>query len=128
MKVIIAGSRSIRNPRWVERAVKDSRLKITEVVSGTAKGVDRFGEAWAEANGIPVTRFPADWASHGRAAGPIRNAAMANYADALIAIWDGTSRGTRHMIDTALEKGLTVYVVKLEPHSFIPCRHLHSKH
>lgn len=44
MKVIIAGSRTLHSYDLVVRAVKDSGLQITEVVSGGARGVDRLGE------------------------------------------------------------------------------------
>lgn len=91
-------------------ALKNTPFEITEVVSGTCKGVDQLGEEWAERKGIPVKKFPADWSKHGRRAGPLRNREMAKYADALIAIWDGKSRGTRSMIDEALREGLEVYV------------------
>lgn len=93
------------------RALKRAPFEITEVVSGACKeGVDRLGEEWAGRKGIPVKRFPADWNQYGRRAGPLRNREMAKYADALIAIWDGESRGTRNMIDEALREKLEVYV------------------
>lgn len=110
MKVIIAGSRGIMDPSVVPQAALQSGFTVTEVVSGTARGVDQLGEAWAILVGIPVRRFPADWNRFGRSAGFRRNAEMAEYADALIAIWDGASRGTTHMIDLARSKGLKVFV------------------
>ena len=62
--------------------------------------------------GLNIELHPADWHRHGRAAGPIRNAEMAAEADALIAFWDGQSRGTANMIKIAKDKGLQVAVVK----------------
>ena len=56
--------------------------------------------------------FPANWKAHGRAAGPIRNAQMASVSHALIAFWDGKSRETKNMIDTATKRGLQVAVVR----------------
>ena len=113
MKVIIAGSRSITNYTTVltaiDRAVS-SGLVITEVVSGCARGVDRLGEQWATSIGLPVKRFQVEWLRFGKSAGMIRNARMAEYADALIAVWDGKSRGTQNMIDTARETKLIVHV------------------
>ncbi len=97
MKVIIAGSRSITDYALVEQAILESPFYVEEVVSGCARGVDQFGEQWALKTGMPITRFPANW-SLGRKAGMIRNREMADYADALIAVWDGKSHGTRHMI------------------------------
>lgn len=93
----------------VERAIQDAGFPITEVVSGCASGIDRVGEFWALDNQIPLKKFPADWATHGKAAGPIRNEQMARYADALICVWDGTSRGSQNMIKTAREVGIPVH-------------------
>lgn len=110
MRTIVAGSRGIDRYDIVELAIRASGFDITELVSGTAQGVDSLGERWAEKQGIPVTRFPAYWRKQGRAAGKIRNSKMSHYADALIAIWDGQSRGTKDMIDKARYRGLRVYV------------------
>lgn len=110
MKTIIAGSRSISLLSDIRRAVDSSGFKITEVVSGGARGADALGEMYANAKGIPVKLFPADWNKYGKSAGPVRNAQMAAYAEALIAVWDGESRGTKNMIEQAKLKGLAVYV------------------
>lgn len=110
MKTIIAGSRHIKDAAIVCKAVELSKFEITEVVSGGAPGVDTAGEAIAETMGLPLKVFPAKWEIHGRAAGPIRNQQMAEYADALIAVWDGKSKGTKDMIDRASEQGLAVFV------------------
>lgn len=99
MKVIIAGSRTIEDMKSVERAVRVSMFDITEVVCGGARGADTLGKQWAADRGIPVSVFPADWNRWGRKAGYLRNCSMAEYADALVAIWDGSSRGTKSMID-----------------------------
>lgn len=109
MKVIIAGSRSINDYTLVEKAVEQSGFPITEVVSGCAKGVDTLAIRFAEFNELPVKRFHADWDKYKKAAGYRRNGEMATYADALIAIWDGHSPGTVHMINIAKERGLKVF-------------------
>lgn len=87
--------------------LKDSQLLI---VSGTARGADKLGEEYAKSNGYHVKRFPPDWNTHGKAAGFIRNAEMAKFADVLVAFWDGKSKGTKHMIDIANKEGLKVFV------------------
>lgn len=110
MKTIIAGSRGITDFNVIASAVQDSNFQITEVVSGTARGVDKLGEKFATINSIPIKQFIPDWNGLGKRAGFVRNAQMADYADALIAIWDGVSRGTKHMIDDATKKGLKVHV------------------
>lgn len=94
MKVIIAGSRHMPFSMYplIGQAVEKSGYNITEVVCGMARGADMFGAKWAYENGIPVKKFPANWDEQGKAAGPIRNAEMAQYADAaIIFIWDGSS-------------------------------------
>ena len=110
MKTIIAGGRDIEDYDAVVTAVELSGFEITEVVSGAARGVDSLGERWAEEHGIHVKQFPARWEKHGRKAGPLRNEEMAKYADALIAVWDGASRGTENMIGHATMNRLAVFV------------------
>lgn len=118
MRVIIAGSREIRyllTTDYVDMvaevvAASGWRDEITCVISGGARGIDTAGEAWARREGIPVIRYPADWDKHGKAAGPIRNELMAQNADALLAVWDGVSRGTADMIRRARKHGLKVHI------------------
>lgn len=110
MKTIIAGSRTVDKYSDVMKAILNIDWEITEVVSGTAKGADRLGERWASIHNVPLKLFPADWGHYGKSAGVIRNNEMAGYADALIALWNGWSKGTENMIDTARKKGLRVYI------------------
>lgn len=110
MRVIIAGSRSIKDIALVEAAVSESGFAVSQVVSGTATGVDLLGEQWAARRRIPVARFPADWDRYGKRAGHIRNRKMAENADALVAIWDGVSKGTANMIEQASAMGLKVHI------------------
>lgn len=110
MKTIVAGSREITDINLVRQAIKATPWQITEIVSGAARGVDSLGEAVAREVGLPIKRFPADWNGLGRRAGPLRNIQMAEYADALVAVWDGVSRGTAHMIKEAEKRGLRVFV------------------
>ena len=100
MKIIIAGPRTIYSTALVRLAMKESGFEITEIVSGAARGIDQSAIDVAAIDCIPLRTFPADWDKHGNSAGPIRNRQMAEYADKLIAIWDGESKGTGHMIET----------------------------
>jgi glycerophosphoryl diester phosphodiesterase len=109
MIVIIAGSRDIEDYQVIKNAVELSQFDITEVVSGGARGVDQTGEAWARKHNIPIKRFLPDWKA-GKSAGIMRNLQMSLYADGLIAVWDGVSRGTAHMIGCARRRGLKVFV------------------
>lgn len=110
MKTIICGGRDKVSYQDVVDAAESCPWAITEVVCGKARGADTFGEMWAKKMSIPVKEFPADWKNLGKAAGPIRNAQMGDYAEATIAVWDGISRGTKHMIDYSTKKGLKVHI------------------
>lgn len=114
MKVIIAGSRTIHDYKLVVTAMQRCGFKVTEVVCGMATGVDRMGETWATANNIPVKAMPADWYRYGKAAGPIRNRAMAEYADAAVVVWDGKSAGSRNMINEMIRRNKPYYVALTE--------------
>lgn len=106
VRLIIAGGRHYRMTP-TDWAALDSIGKVAVVLSGGAAGADLWGERWARVRGIPVERFPADWAKHGRAAGPMRNEQMARCADAL-ALFPG-GRGTASMLSKAVEYGLDVH-------------------
>ncbi len=114
MKTIIAGSRGIEDGMLIAKAIYSAPWTITEVVSGGARGVDRWGEHWARLHGIPIKRFLPDW-SRGRGAGHERNGDMAEYADALIAIWDLQSPGTKGMIEKARKRGLLLHLYPVKP-------------
>ena len=113
MKVIIAGGRGFNDYDLLCRKADKilSRQSEIEIVSGAARGADKFGERYADERGYPIKRFPADWGTFGKKAGYMRNEDMAEYADALIAFWDGTSKGTKHMIDIARNNDLKVRVI-----------------
>ncbi len=113
MKVIIAGSRSITDFETVKKAIECCPFSISEIVSGGAKGVDKLGEWYAEGENLPISVFKPSWSNleapgavvktnrygkYNAKAGIDRNEEMGDYADALIAVWDGESKGTRHMI------------------------------
>jgi hypothetical protein len=111
MLCIIAGSRSVMESD-VLFAIDHCPWKesISSVVSGTAAGSDRYGERWAKREGLEVIKFPAEWDKYGMSSGPRRNKEMAQNADALVAIWDGASRGTMSMIQYAKKMGLKVMI------------------
>lgn len=110
MRTIIAGGRDVTDYAIVEQALCNIPWTPSVVLSGGARGADFLGEAWATYYGIPIERYPADWEQFGKSAGYRRNAQMAIKADALVALWDGKSKGTKHMIDLAMKYGLIIYV------------------
>lgn len=110
MRVIIAGSRDLNKEFLVRDAIQASGFDITTLVCGMARGVDMVGHAWARSRGIPIDERYAQWKTLGRSAGYKRNVEMAENADALIAVWDGSSRGTSHMIEIAAKYELATYI------------------
>jgi predicted Rossmann fold nucleotide-binding protein DprA/Smf involved in DNA uptake len=82
----------------------------TVVVSGGAEGPDTWAERAAKRRGMLVVIYRADWSLYGKAAGPIRNAAIVANCDRVVAFWDGHSRGTRNTIDIAIRQGRPVEV------------------
>ncbi len=113
IKVIIAGGRKFDDFNKLS-LVCDEFLKDQiniEIVSGAYKGADLLGERYAAERNYLIKQFPADWRRYGKSAGQKRNVEMANYADMLIALWDGKSKGTKNMIDLASKEGLKVKVV-----------------
>lgn len=114
IKVIIAGSRTFSDYSLLA-TVCDHMLQNqdeVEIVSGGAKGADKLGELYAEERGYEVEEFPAFWSQFGASAGYMRNKQMAEYADALIAFWNGDTvrSGTYNMICTARSAGLKIKV------------------
>ncbi|TVR45941.1 MAG: DUF2493 domain-containing protein [Planctomycetota bacterium] len=110
MKVIIAGSRGIADKTVLNDAIQESGFAITEVVSGCAKGVDKLGEEWATENNIPIKRFKTRWVHRG--SGLDNNKKMIDYADAAIILWDGVSKGTKHMIQSC-QNTIPTFTVEL---------------
>ena len=129
MKCIIVGSRTITDYKLVVRAffLSGFASKVTEIVSGHAArtqvngvwvdNVDRLGEKLSVEFGLGLKVMPAEWDKYGKAAGHIRNMAMAKYAgynNYLIAVWDGKSHGTHDMIVAAKAQGMKVYVYEVQ--------------
>jgi YspA, cpYpsA-related SLOG family len=115
MKTAIIGSRNIENYDLLKQAVKG--LHITAVISGGAAGVDKMAEQYAKENGLPLTILPANWNAHGKSAGMIRNAEIVKIAEQIIAIWDGSSRGTAATINMAKKAKKPLRIAKISQES-----------
>ena len=116
MRTIIAGSRCVTNYNIIKTAIRKAveyGIKPSCIISGGARGPDKLGERFAQEFGFPLEIFYADWDQFGKRAGYLRNEEMSRNADALIAIYDGTSKGTKHMIDIAKRDGLYVFVYEV---------------
>jgi hypothetical protein len=109
MRTIIAGSRGITDAGALTRALENCGWEPSAILTGGARGADELGMAWARGKGLLLELYQPDWRK-GRSAGLQRNTDMAERAEALIALWDGQSKGTKHMIAEAQKRGLRVHV------------------
>lgn len=127
VKLAIVGSRDFKDwfllCRVLEPYLKLSQSRkvewwIEEVVSGGARGADSLGAKWAKNNDIRLHVFEADWETHGKSAGLVRNTSIAERADVCVAFWDMRSRGTADTIDKFRQRGKSVIIVPTGEH---PC-------
>jgi len=106
MKVAVVGSRNLR----VDDLGSYLPEELTELVSGGARGVDTSARLYARNHDICLTEFLPDYARYGRAAPLRRNVQIVEYADLVLAFWDGKSRGTKFVIDQCKKMGVPVKV------------------
>ncbi len=103
MKVAIIGSRTIKKFDDLYKYIPEN---VTEIVSGGALGVDRIAREYAQKNGIKLLEIIPDYNKYGGKVAPLkRNDKIVEYADYVIAIWDGKSRGTAYVLHKCEESG-----------------------
>ena len=110
MKLAIIGGRDFADYDRMKTCYEQIP-KITEIVSGGAKGADSMGELIAFDYNLKFTCFKPDWETHGKAAGFIRNRLIIEHADVVLAFWDGQSKGTKNSIDLAEKLNKPICVV-----------------
>lgn len=111
--VIITGSRTITDYAAVVEAIESSPWygSIGTVYVGDVRGVDKLALRWCKENGITYYIFRAEWEEYGKSAGPERNRDMIRFGgEAVIALWDGESKGTRNMLWEAEKAGIPCHV------------------
>ena len=106
MKIAVIGSRGIA----AVNLEKYLPPETDEIVSGGAKGVDTVAKEYANRNGIKLTEFLPEYDKYGRGAPLKRNITIIEYADMVLAFWDGKSRGTKFVIDNCKRTGIPVKV------------------
>ncbi len=114
-RVVIAGCRDYNNYKeaksYIDFCLSNIRKKNDIViVSGCASGADAIGERYAKEYGFKVEKYPADWKTYGKSAGPRRNKQMAEISDYVICFWDGKSRGTKSMIEFSKKLGKPIKI------------------
>ncbi len=110
MKVAVIGSRNLT----VEDLGQYLPEGTTEIVSGGAKGVDTCAREYALAKGLKLTEFLPEYNRYGRGAPLKRNLQIIDYADLVVAFWDGRSRGTEYMIDNCKKRNKKIYLFVLK--------------
>lgn len=110
--VLVCGSRG-----WTDKDAIAAELAEfvsypeVRVLHGDARGADRLARDVAAFYGYDVRAFPADWETHGKRAGILRNLAMLDEKpDLVLAFQVNESRGTQHTIDEARRRGIHVKV------------------
>ena len=106
MKVAVIGSRGLAVSNLDQYLPPDT----TEIVSGRARGVDTSARIYAQAHGLKLTEFLPEYGRYGRSAPLKRNISIIEYADLVLAFWDGHSRGTKFVIDNCKRMGVPVRV------------------
>jgi len=116
MRTIVAGSRTIDRYSYVASAIAEAPWAVTEILSGGAKGVDEFAVSYANLNNIPYDLVTAFWnedSDYNAEVGKQRYCEMLKRAEGIIAIWDGKSRGTAHLIELAKQSKLKLFIKKI---------------
>lgn len=110
MKVAIIGSRSFTDYERLEKRLSSINVVIDVIVSGGAKGADSLAVDYAKSHGIELVEFLPEYNKYGRAATIVRNRQIVDASDAVIAFWDGTSKGTKNSLDYARKKNKQVVI------------------
>lgn len=120
MNLIIAGSRTMSNYDLLKKEVDKFIQTIDKdvsadchVISGGANGADKLGQRYAEENGLIYFTFIPEWDELGKSAGWYRNRRMAMIATHCICFWDGKSKGTKLMIDLAIDHEVILKVIRV---------------
>lgn len=109
MRVLVCGGRDYQDDGVVFKALDevDAVKGVDEIIHGGARGADTLAGYWADKNGVPKTVFLADWDTHGKAAGAIRNQQMLDTDPDLVVAFPG-GRGTEDMVRRAKRSGYPV--------------------
>lgn len=110
MKIAVIGSRNL----IINNLGDYLPINVTEIISGGAKGIDSCAKKYALEKGIKLTEFYPEYQKYGKGAPLRRNLQIIDYADIVLAFWDGKSRGTKFVIEQCRKKGKTVRVFLLK--------------
>jgi hypothetical protein len=115
MKVLVCGGRNFDDAEAVNKALDifHAGEPITLIIQGGATGADELAQKWADSHGIWCHVFRPDWATHGSAAGPIRNQRMIDKGQPDLVMAFPGGRGTADMVRRA--KAADIHVIEVPP-------------
>ena len=106
MRVAVIGSRELMVDNLGDYLPKET----TEIVSGGARGIDACAREYAQRHGLKLTEYLPEYSKYGRGAPLKRNITIIENADIVLAFWDGTSRGTKYVIDNCRKRNIPVEI------------------
>ena len=106
MRVAVIGSRGL----VVDDLGKYLPKETTEIVSGGARGIDACAREYAQQHGLKLTEYLPEYSKYRRGAPLKRNITIIENADLVLAFWDGTSRGTKYVIDNCRKRNIPVEI------------------
>lgn len=106
MKVAVIGSRDLIIQNLQDYLPKE----CSEIVSGGAMGIDSCARQYAQEHNLKLTEFLPDYETYGRRAPLLRNLEIIDYADVVLAFWDGVSKGTKFVIDNCKKKNVPIRI------------------
>ncbi len=108
MKIAVIGSRNLFPS---EEKIKEYVSGADEIVSGGARGADSCAADYAKKHELKLSVFLPKFEIYGRAAPIVRNKEIVDYADKVVAFWDGKSKGTLSVIKYAKKKNKNIEIV-----------------
>lgn len=112
MLAIVCGDRHWTNLKRIKSVLKS--YNIGKIIQGDCKGADKLAAQAALSLKIKVVSCPADWETHGRAAGPIRNRQMLELEPEIVLAFHNNlanSKGTINMLKQSKKKGVLCYLI-----------------
>ncbi len=114
MILAIVGTRKATNYEEFKKRLVPYRSLLTGIVSGGAKGIDRFASQLAQEWDIPLSEFLPDYKTYGRNATLVRNTQIVDAADRVLAFPASNSKGTNDTIKKAKKQNKLMRIINAD--------------